>query len=185
MWTKILILMITFFLVANPATFKIMRGVLGGWVASSEGLATPAGLVLHAAVFVGLAIFLPKALMGASGFLTPRQAADAASREANRQRTRALKLEAAVRRELYEEEPEDYEEEPEDYEEEYRRRSRRRSRDNYEDEPEEYEDEDGEGYAFMSQAQRKTAEEARAAKYRARAAEAVAKLTAAGVPVPK
>jgi len=68
MWTKILIFMVVFFLVANPATFKIVRGLLGGWVASSEGLATPAGLVLHAAVFVGLAIFLPKALMRASGY---------------------------------------------------------------------------------------------------------------------
>jgi len=68
MWTKILIFMVVFFLVANPATFKIVRGLLGGWVASAEGLATPAGLVLHAAVFVGLAIFLPKALMRASGY---------------------------------------------------------------------------------------------------------------------
>lgn len=68
MWTKILIFMVVFFLVANPETFKIVRGLLGGWVASTEGLATPAGLVLHAAVFVGLAIFLPKALMSASGY---------------------------------------------------------------------------------------------------------------------
>jgi hypothetical protein len=68
MWTKILIFMVVFFLVANPATFKIVRKVLGSWVASADGLATPAGLVLHAAVFVALAIFLPKALMRASGY---------------------------------------------------------------------------------------------------------------------
>jgi hypothetical protein len=68
MWTKILIFMVVFFLVANPSTFKIVRRLLGSWVASAEGLATPAGLVLHGAVFVGLAIFLPKALMGASGY---------------------------------------------------------------------------------------------------------------------
>jgi hypothetical protein len=68
MWTKILIFMVVFFLVANPATFKIVRRLLGSWVASAEGLATPAGLVLHSAVFVSLAIFLPKALMRASGY---------------------------------------------------------------------------------------------------------------------
>jgi hypothetical protein len=68
MWTKILIFMVVFFLVANPSTFKIMRGLLGGWVASAEGVAKPGGLVLHAAVFVALAIFLPRALMRASGY---------------------------------------------------------------------------------------------------------------------
>ena len=68
MWNKILVLIVVFFIVANPATFKIVRGLLGGWVASADGKATPAGLILHAAVFVGLAIFLPKALMRASGY---------------------------------------------------------------------------------------------------------------------
>lgn len=68
MWTKILIFMVVFFLVANPATFKIMRGLLGSWVAGPDGHATPAGLILHGAVFVALAIFLPKALMRASGY---------------------------------------------------------------------------------------------------------------------
>lgn len=68
MWTKILIFMVVFFLVANPATFKIMRKLLGSWVASAEGVATPAGLILHAVVFVGLAIFLPRVLMRASGY---------------------------------------------------------------------------------------------------------------------
>jgi uncharacterized membrane protein (DUF106 family) len=63
MWTKVMIFLIVFFIVANPATFKIMRGILGSWVASSEGLATPAGLILHAAVFVALAIAIPKYLM--------------------------------------------------------------------------------------------------------------------------
>lgn len=68
MWTKILIFMVVFFLVANPSTFKLMRKILGGWVASAEGVAKPGGLVLHAAVFVALAIFLPRALMRASGY---------------------------------------------------------------------------------------------------------------------
>ena len=63
MWTKILIFMITFFIVANPATFKIVRRLLGSWVASGEGLATPAGLILHALVFVSLAVFLPRLIL--------------------------------------------------------------------------------------------------------------------------
>ena len=160
MGTKTLILMIAFFLVANPATFKIMRGILGGWVASAEGLATPAGLILHAAVFVGLTIFLPRALMRGSSFalLNARQRADAAARRADRMRNRALKLERLVARELYEEEPEDYEEEPE---------------------------EDEEGYAMMSNAARQAREERRAANYKARGDAAAAKLTAAGVPFAK
>ena len=63
MWTKILIFMIIFFLVASPATFKIMRKLLGAWVASADGLATPAGLALHGVVLVLLAIYLPRVLM--------------------------------------------------------------------------------------------------------------------------
>jgi hypothetical protein len=63
MWTKILIFMIIFFLVASPATFKIMRGVLGSWVASAEGLATPAGLALHGGLLIILSIYLPRVLM--------------------------------------------------------------------------------------------------------------------------
>lgn len=63
MWTKVLIFLIVFFIVANPATFKIMRKLLGAWVASADGLATPAGLVLHSAVFVALAVLIPKYLM--------------------------------------------------------------------------------------------------------------------------
>jgi uncharacterized membrane protein YhiD involved in acid resistance len=66
MWTKILIFMITFFIVANPATFKIVRRLLGSWVSSAEGLATPAGLILHALVFVSLAVFLPRLIMRSS-----------------------------------------------------------------------------------------------------------------------
>jgi hypothetical protein len=42
-------------LVASPATYKATRGVLGGWVASSEGTARLGGLILHAIVFILLA----------------------------------------------------------------------------------------------------------------------------------
>ena len=70
MWTKILIFMIVFFLVANPTTFKLVRNVLGGWVATAEGVAKPGGLILHSAVFVLLAIFLPRFLMRRSHYAT-------------------------------------------------------------------------------------------------------------------
>jgi hypothetical protein len=43
---------LAFVVLANPAAFKIVRGVAGGWVASTDGLPTMAGLILHAIVFV-------------------------------------------------------------------------------------------------------------------------------------
>jgi len=49
-----LIPMATYVLVANPATYKFVRGILGNWVASADGAATLAGLVLHAFVYVFL-----------------------------------------------------------------------------------------------------------------------------------
>ena len=46
-----LIPMATYVLVANPATYKFVRGILGNWVANADGVATLAGLVLHAFVY--------------------------------------------------------------------------------------------------------------------------------------
>lgn len=43
---------LVFFIVANPKTFKLVRGILGSWVASADGLPTQAGVLLHALVFV-------------------------------------------------------------------------------------------------------------------------------------
>ena len=53
---------LTFMAVANPATFKFVRGIAGNWVSNSEGRATTAGLFLHALVFVFLAGFLMRLL---------------------------------------------------------------------------------------------------------------------------
>jgi len=66
MLTKVLIYMVLFFLVASPATFKLMRKFLGGWVASAEGIPHAPGLLLHSAVYVLLACYLPAKLV--SGF---------------------------------------------------------------------------------------------------------------------
>jgi len=61
---KNLLPFIVFFIVANPATFKLVRSVAGGWVSSAEGLPTTAGLLLHALVFVLLAQFLTGVVFG-------------------------------------------------------------------------------------------------------------------------
>jgi hypothetical protein len=54
--TKLIIPFIAFMILANPALFKVVRGIAGGWVASADGLATLPGLALHAAIF---ALILP------------------------------------------------------------------------------------------------------------------------------
>lgn len=56
---------IVFFIVANPETFKLVRKVVGGWVASADGLPTQAGVLLHALVFVLALHFLWKLVYGA------------------------------------------------------------------------------------------------------------------------
>jgi uncharacterized membrane protein len=66
---KKLVPLITFFVVANPETFKLVRSVAGSWVASADGLPTTAGLLLHALVFVIVAHFLWMAIWGKSGYM--------------------------------------------------------------------------------------------------------------------
>ena len=59
---KFLTVVLLFFIIANPALFKAMRGVLGGWVASAEGLPKTGGLLLHAVVFALVTRFIMKRL---------------------------------------------------------------------------------------------------------------------------
>jgi len=63
MLAKILIYMVLFFLIASPSTFKLMRKILGSWVASAEGLPHAGGLALHSVVYVLLACYLPAKLV--------------------------------------------------------------------------------------------------------------------------
>jgi len=63
-WQKKLVPFAVFFLVANPATFKLVRKILGSWVASADGLPTTAGLLLHALVFVIVAHFVWRLVWG-------------------------------------------------------------------------------------------------------------------------
>lgn len=62
MWMKMLTVILLFFVVANPSLFKAMRGVLGSWVASAEGLPSTAGLLLHAVVFAVVTRVIMRAL---------------------------------------------------------------------------------------------------------------------------
>ncbi len=52
-----LIPLVLFVILAHPATFKAVRGLAGGWVASAEGQAKPLGLLLHAVIFVWIVGF--------------------------------------------------------------------------------------------------------------------------------
>ena len=49
---------LAYMLVASPETYKLVRSVAGGWVATPEGTAKLGGLVLHAIVFVLLVTLL-------------------------------------------------------------------------------------------------------------------------------
>jgi hypothetical protein len=65
-WTKKILPFVIFFLVAHPETFKLVRSVAGGWVASTYGVPTNAGLLLHALVFVLLSTFAWRLVYGKS-----------------------------------------------------------------------------------------------------------------------
>lgn len=64
-------------LIASPAAYKTVRGVLGNWVANAEGLPTNAGLVLHAIVFIVIVGFLMRLLISRkSNFYGPKMAGE-------------------------------------------------------------------------------------------------------------
>jgi hypothetical protein len=43
---------LAFAIASSPATYKLTRNLLGPWVSSFEGVATPAGLFLHTLFFL-------------------------------------------------------------------------------------------------------------------------------------
>jgi hypothetical protein len=61
---------VAYLIVANPALYKVVRGVLGSWVASAEGTATTAGLFLHALVYILIVGFLMRFIGSRSEGLT-------------------------------------------------------------------------------------------------------------------
>jgi uncharacterized membrane protein YhiD involved in acid resistance len=53
---------VAFAVVSSPATYKLTRGIAGSWIASAEGVASPAGLFLHTLVFLFVLFLLRKYL---------------------------------------------------------------------------------------------------------------------------
>lgn len=49
---RMLMFLVTFAILASPAYFKFLRSVVGGWAASPEGLAKPAGLFVAGLVLM-------------------------------------------------------------------------------------------------------------------------------------
>lgn len=43
---------LTFFIVANPETFRLVRRILGSWVATPNGCPSTLGLIVHMVVFI-------------------------------------------------------------------------------------------------------------------------------------
>lgn len=71
MSAALLVTVLTYVAVGHPATYKTTSGLLGSWVASSDGLPKIGGLFLHAIVFILLAGLLLTILMPKrSGFTT-------------------------------------------------------------------------------------------------------------------
>lgn len=50
--SQYIIPLVVFIALASPLSFKTVRGVLGGWVASPEGQAKFLGLLVHGIIFV-------------------------------------------------------------------------------------------------------------------------------------
>jgi len=63
MSAALLVTILTYVAVGHPATYKTTSGLLGSWVASSDGLPKIGGLFLHAIVFILLSGLLLTFLM--------------------------------------------------------------------------------------------------------------------------
>ena len=59
---------VAFMIASSPETFKIMRKIVGNWVSSAEGVATPSGLFLHTLFFLLVLWLVGKVLPKRSGF---------------------------------------------------------------------------------------------------------------------
>lgn len=55
---KFVIPLLTFLIVSHPMLYKLMRSVLGKWVADSDGMPTTYGILLHSVVFALIANIL-------------------------------------------------------------------------------------------------------------------------------
>ena len=55
---KKILMALLFMLLASSQAFQAVRGVLGGWIATAEGLPKVGGLVVHALVFMVLSTLI-------------------------------------------------------------------------------------------------------------------------------
>jgi hypothetical protein len=55
---KKILMALLFMLLAAPVAFQAVRGVLGGWIATTEGLPKIGGLAVHALVFMVLSTLI-------------------------------------------------------------------------------------------------------------------------------
>ena len=66
---KKILMALLFMLLAAPVAFKLVRAVLGAWIATAEGLPKVGGLAVHAVVFMVLSTLIWRyAPFGASRF---------------------------------------------------------------------------------------------------------------------
>ena len=65
---KKLLMGLLFMLLASSVAFQAVRSVLGGWIASAEGLPKVGGLAVHALVFLVLSTMIWRMPFGASNF---------------------------------------------------------------------------------------------------------------------
>lgn len=62
--TKKIIPFLTFVILASPQAFLLVRSILGGWIASTDGVPKVGGLLVHALVFVILTHILWQIVYG-------------------------------------------------------------------------------------------------------------------------
>jgi hypothetical protein len=65
---KKLLMGLLFMLLASSVAFQAVRSVLGGWIATQEGLPKVGGLFVHALVFIVLGTMIWRMPFGASNF---------------------------------------------------------------------------------------------------------------------
>ena len=65
---KKLLMGLLFMLLASSVAFQAVRSMLGGWIASAEGLPKIGGLFVHALVFLVLSTMIWRMPFGASNF---------------------------------------------------------------------------------------------------------------------
>ena len=68
---KLIVLAAVFAALALPVTYRLTRGVFGGWVASASGCATQGGVLLHAVVFAAAIALLMLWKKRSEGFDEP------------------------------------------------------------------------------------------------------------------